>query len=259
MPHPGLNLPEPLALLDRYFSAYLDCDIGSLLPGETMVVPSARRERRELCCADVFVVWALVSRRRCAVSVQPGLVDAVAAELQPAGRDPFAGRRAGERLAAVVGGRLAMKVTVGSGPVSFCTIKALRRTDEARSRPVRTADIPMLMAAGLYEDVLAQSVRLGLCFAAFEDDRPVALAGTTPVPHLADRIAEVNLAGVLPGARRRGLGAEVLRAVTRAALGQGLIPVYATSDHNLASQRTATAVGYMSYGWQLRVRPDSGA
>jgi len=41
---------------------------------------------------------------------------------------------------------------------------------------------------------------------------------------------------------------------TAALLEAGCVPVYAASDHNEPSIRTATSVGYVQYAWQFRVQ-----
>ena len=66
-----------LTLLDAYFSVCLGCDIRAVVPGETRVSASSRREKRELHYADVFPVWCFVTQNRCVVSVQRPLLGAV--------------------------------------------------------------------------------------------------------------------------------------------------------------------------------------
>jgi hypothetical protein len=68
-----------LTLLDAYFSVCLGCDIGAVVPGETRVSASSRREKRELHYADVFpglsgtvtVFASPESQARCAGNLKP--------------------------------------------------------------------------------------------------------------------------------------------------------------------------------------------
>ncbi len=115
-------------------------------------------------------------------------------------------------------------------------------------------DRPALERAGLLNSSLLESVREGTCFAAYDGDRPVALCGVMPVPHMADRVADIALNGTLEPFRRRGFGRTVLSAVTETVQAQGRIPVYITSSHNTASIKTAGSVGFLEYGWQFRVK-----
>jgi predicted GNAT family acetyltransferase len=116
------------------------------------------------------------------------------------------------------------------------------------------ADRPVLESAGLLDSSLIESVADGTCFAGFDGDRPVALCGVCPVPHMADRVADISLNGTLEPFRHRGFGRTVLSAVTETLLDRARLPFYITSDRNVASRRTAVSVGYVEYGWQVRVK-----
>lgn len=84
-------------------------------------------------------------------------------------------------------------------------------------------------------------------------EKPVSVSGTHAVPHLADEIADMNVPGTLEANRGQGFGKTAVSATTEAILAQGKVPIYMTSDGNIASIRTARSVGYVDYGWQLRL------
>jgi hypothetical protein len=245
-----------LTLLDAYFSEYLGYDIGSVRPNETHVCTSPRREKRELHYADVFPVWCFVTQNRCVVSVHRQLLSAVSKLVSQWTVPQFRSETAAERLTAAAAEELGMgpDASNAAGPVLFCPPETYRG---ARLRPchaVVEADRPGLDSAGLLDSSLIESVADGTCFAGFDGDQPVALCGVCPVPHMADRVADISLNGTLKPFRHQGFGRTVLSAVTKTLHARGRLPFYITSGSNVASRRTAASVGYVEYGWQIRVK-----
>ncbi len=242
-----------IAVLDRFFSAYLDCDISKVTPGGVWVVPSDRRDRPELHYENVFALWLLASGNRCVVSVQRPLEEPVkraVARLDLAG---FRDRPGQELLRDTVASSLRSETRLVSGPVLNCTERTFRPEIDHHSRRVTARDIADLRRVGLYGDWLARSVAEGTCFAAYVDGEPVALAGTYEVPHMAGAVCDMCVSGTLPEHRREGFGRAVVAGATRAVLESGRVPVYVTSDQNMASINTARSVGYTQYGWSLMV------
>lgn len=246
---------DPIPVLDAFFSTFLECDIARVTPGRVWVVPSDRREMKELHYSSTFALWLLTSGSRCVASVQRNLEPAIArvvSRLAPGQVREVSGQR--RLLGAVAAGlRLTRGLSVSSGPILFCTDRSFRRQDAHPCRRISRSDVPVLVAAGLYDPSLDSSIAEGTCFAACEDGRPVSLAGTREVPHLADKVADMFVPGTIAARRREGFGRCAVSAATEAVLGSGRIPVYVTSDHNPASLLTARAVGYSQYGWQLRI------
>ena len=245
-----------LALLDAYFSICLGCDIGTVGPGEIRISESPRRERRELHYADVFPVWCFVAQNRCVVSVQRQLLGAVSRLVSEWSVPQFRNETAAERLTAITAEELGLGpvASYAAGPVLFCPPETYQG---ARKRPccaVAEADRPALDSAGLLDSSLIESVADGTCFAGFDSDQPVALCGVCPVPHMADRVADISLNGTLEPFRHQGFGRTVLSAVTETVHARGRLPFYITSGSNVASRRTAASVGYVEYGWQIRVK-----
>jgi len=242
-----------IAVLDRFYSAYLDCDISRVTPGGVWVVPSDRRDRAELHYENVFALWLLASGNRCVVSVQRPLEAAVKRAVS---RLDLAGFRAepGQKLLrdAVASG-LRRDARIVSGPVLNCTVRTFRPEIEHRCRRVTSSDLAALRRVGLYGGWLARSVEEGTCHAAYVDGEPVALAGTYEVPHMANEVCDLCVPGTVPEHRREGYGRAVVACTTRAVLESGRVPVYVTSDQNMASINTARSVGYTQYGWSLRV------
>jgi hypothetical protein len=245
-----------LTLLDAYFSLCLGCDIGAVVPGETRVAASSRREKRELHYADVFPVWCFVTQNRCVVSVQRPLLGAVSDLVSGWDGPQFRNETAAERLTATAAKELGLDpdASYAAGPVFFCPPETYQGARLRACRVVVEADRPALDGAGLLDSSLIQSVADGTCFAGFDGDRPVALCGVCPVLHMADRVADISLNGTLESFRHRGFGRTVLSAVTETLHARARLPFYITSDSNVASRRTAASVGYVEYGWQVRVK-----
>jgi hypothetical protein len=245
-----------LTLLDVYFSVCLGCDIGAVGPDETRISASSRREKRELHYADVFPVWCFVTQNRCVVSAQRQLLGAVSRLVSEWSVPQFRSETAAERLTASATEELGLgpDVSYVAGPVLFCPPETYRGARKRPCRAVVEADRPMLDSAGLLDSSLIESVADGTCLAGFDGDRPVALCGVCPVLHMSDRVADISLNGTLESFRCQGFGRTVLSAVTETVHARGRLPFYITSDHNVASRRTAASVGYVEYGWQVRVK-----
>ena len=245
-----------LTLLDAYFSVYLGCDIGAVGPGEKRVAASSRREKRELHYADVFPVWCFVTQNRCVISVHRQLLGPVSKLVSGWAVPQFRTKTAAERLTATAAKELGLgpDASYVAGPVFFCPPETYRGERLRPCRAVADADRPALDGAGLLDSSLIESVTDGTCFAGFDGDRPVALCGVCPIPHMADRVADISLNGTLEPFRHRGFGRTVLSAVTETLHARARLPFYITSDSNVASRRTAASVGYVEYGWQVRVK-----
>ena len=99
----------------------------------------------------------------------------------------------------------------------------------------------------------------GTCLAALFRERPVAISGTHAIGHMADQVGDICVE-TLKSFRQQGYGKTAVSQVTAVLLARGLVPLYATSDWNEASARTARSLGFEPYGWQLRIQiPDRGA
>jgi hypothetical protein len=245
-----------MSVLDAFFSVYLGCGIDDMAPGKTRVVASPRRERPELHHTEPFALWMVVAQSRCAVSVRGELMRRVTRIVRPLGIERVRDAQATQRLVIAATKTLGVgrKMTTTSGRILYCTANTLRIWKKRDCRPVTSLDVPLVEQTGLYGPSLDQSVDQGTCYAAWSGDHPVALAGTYPVPHMSEAVADVNVPGTLEGYRNLGYGRTAVSHTTRAILDSGLVPVYMTADSNLQSRRTARAVGYRAYGWQFQVR-----
>jgi len=245
-----------LTLLDAYFSESLGCNISTVGMDETRVSVSPRREKRELHYADVFPVWCFVTQNRCVVSVQRQLLGPVSRLVSEWSVPQFQHKTAAERLTAIAAEELCLgpQVSYAAGPVLFCPPETYKGSRIRSCRAVVEADRPILERAGLLDTSLNESVVDGTCFAGFDGSQPVALCGVCPVPHMGDRVADISLNGTLEPFRQRGFGRTVLSAVTETLHTRTRLPFYITSDTNVASRRTAASVGYVEYGWQIRLK-----
>ncbi len=248
---------QPLAVLDDYFSAYLGCDIGLIPPGQTVIVASPRRERAEAFYTDSFPVWMIITQSRCAISVRNNLFKTVGSFAKAMGlanlRRPEFARQLVLTVAKTMG--IHQRVGSSSGPILYCTTDTLRMHQLHPCRRLLLTDLPAVRESGMLPGPwLEHSIHAGTAFAVFRDTKLISLAATLPAPHLSDKVAEVSVPGTLEEFRNQGCGRTVVSHTTKAVLETGRIPVYTTSDANLASQRTAAAVGYIEYGWQFQIR-----
>ena len=241
--------------LDTFFSDYLGTDIGDMPPGHTSVVPLPRWTRGGLPGTQAYALWMLVTQSRCAISVHTDLLKNVSRIARTLGieqlRDSGAVRRLVLTVSKAFGARRGVSST--SGPVLYCTPDTLRFAEVHECRRVTMDDIPRLEPTGLYDESLEPGVRDGCCFACWDEEEPVCLSGTLPVPHMTDRVADIQVPGTLEGWRGRGYGRTCLSHTTAAVMERSLVPLYATSDRNVPSRHTAAAVGYREYGWQFRI------
>lgn len=251
-----------LSVVDAFYSQCLGCDISKIAEGETVIAASERRLRRERSFANVFVVWVVLTKGRCCASVQERLLGPVARLLGKDGPfDSYHGEAFQREFAEVTAEALGLTELpyISKGPISYCTPQTLTVHRLHPCRRVVSEDLPGFVEMGLCYQYhgLDESVADGTCFAAYDGDRPVALAGTHEIGIMADRITDANVPGVLEECRGRGYGKTVVSHSAEAALAIGKTPVYHTSDTNIASQRTARVSGYLDYGWQFRLQMDA--
>lgn len=242
-------------ILDRFFSLYLECDLGNVEPGRVWVIPSNRRELPELHYENRFALWLIATGNRCVISVQPPLeppIKKLIARLPlSAFRSPSGQKALQETVTHHLSGQ--HQVNSVSGPILFATTSTFKLIDLHPCRQITPDDIPALKSVGLYGSYLDPSIADSTCYAAFHQQAPISVAGTWQIPHLQDLVAEMCVPGTIPSRRREGYGKTALSYATRAVLRKGKIPLYLTSDRNPASIATARAVGYQPYGWQFRV------
>lgn len=245
-----------IRIIDAFFSQYFGCDIAGLAPNETSIVVSERRYRRELGYGQIFALWLLITKNRCAISLQECLLHPITQIMKRFHFEEYSDQRWQHNLTEAVSNTFSSQkgISTASGPIFYCTPESFRPQRLHSCRRVETQDVPSLQEVGLYSSSLDQSISEGTCFAAFHLNIPVALSGTHVVPHMADAIGDLNVPGTLEAYRRRGFGKTVVSYTTEAILAQGKVPIYATSDWNIASARTAQAVGYVQYGWQFRIQ-----
>jgi hypothetical protein len=247
---------SPTGILDDFFSLYLECELALIPPGHTVVNASPRREAPELLYDGTFALWMFVTAGRCAISVQGRLLKTVSGLAHTLGVERLRDATAVQHLVSATAQALGVRqgVSSSSGPVLYCTDEALRVCRDHPCFPVAPENMAVVLDTHLYDSSLDASVREGTCYVAYDGDRPVAIAGTYPVPHMAQKVADVAVPGTLGPWRGRGFGRTVVSHTTEAVLESGRVPFYITSDTNTASIHTARSVGYHDYGWQFRIK-----
>lgn len=110
-------------------------------------------------------------------------------------------------------------------------------------------DVPLLQRAApdltfggyrTYEELVTE----GIVAAAVVDGRVVAIADNA---YSNARFADIGVR-TLEAHRRQGLSSAATYQVVCAVQARGLVPIWSTGSHNLASQRVATKVGFRPYG-----------
>ncbi len=242
-------------ILDEFFSRYLDCDLTKVSPGRVVVVPSDRRDQPEINYQNTFAIYLIATGNRCVISVQHKLETPVRNQVNRMSLGEFHTPRGQQQLINVVAHILGNRNLLAgvAGPILFITSHCIRLHKLHHCRQITLTDIPSLSTAGLYGTYLDHSIKEGTCYAAFDKNQPVSVAGTWQVPHLADKVAEMCVPGTIPSKRREGYGKTALSYATHAVLKQNKIPIYITSERNIASIATARSVGFQPYGWQFRV------
>jgi hypothetical protein len=242
-------------IVDEFFSEYLGFPIGETQPGGLHIIASERRKRREVGYGPVFAVWMISTLDRCVVSVQDGLQDRIPGALRgwQVGQPPNDSLR--HKLITLVSETTGeqVSVTTASGPIYYCEQPSLRLHQLHPCRAIRADDTEHLKEVGLDTSALTDSTREGSCWAAFSGELPVSLAYTAQIGHMADHVGDLAVE-TLDGYRMQGYAKTAVSHSTAFLLGRGKIPIYSTSDWNLASARTAATVGFLPYGWQLRVQ-----
>jgi len=239
--------------IDAFFSEYLGGNIAEIPAGGRKIFASKRRERKEKGYGPIFALWLLVTKARCAISVQERLLGPIVESLKGRCGSKFCEEVEQHRLTELVCEVLGnpKSISTASGPIFYCTPKSFLAQRMHPCRAVSTEEV--LLLEGLYTSALDQSIREGSCFAAFHEDAPVSIAGTHDIGHMKEQIGDIAVE-TREAYRRRGFGKTTVSHTTEWLLDRDRVPIYATSDWNIASKRTAQSVGYMCYGWQFRVQ-----
>jgi len=259
----GLNMKDELKTLDRFFSVYLDSDLSKVAPGQIQVVGSDRRYRREMGYGVVHILWLFVSKGRCLISLQHQMVRPML-EIVKRIKDPeeFRSHKFDQEILQMCSLALAQeqKLSISRGPKYYCSRANLNFSPDPNVRLITKENLKEVVTAlkdagfgppGIVTDEPS--------FAYYFEGRPVACCSTAAFGHMKEEVAEVGGVFTLESMRRKGLAKAVVSAVTNAILKSGRVPVYGTSDRNLASKRTALSVGCKEYAWNLSVRyvPDN--
>ena len=251
-------MKDELKTLDRFFSVYLESDLSEVVPGQIQVVGSDRRYRREMGYGVVHILWLFVSKGRCLISLQYQMVRPML-EIVKRIKDPeeFRSHKFDQEILQMCSLALAQeqKLSISRGPKYYCSRANLNFSPDPNVRLIAEENLPeVLTAFGNGELSLPDTVSEKRSFAYYFEGRPVAYCSNLPLGHMQEEVAAVGGVFTLASVRRRGFAKAVVSATTNAVLKSGRVPIYGTSDDNVASKRTALSVGYKEYAWNLSVR-----
>ncbi len=240
--------------VDRYMGLRLDLDLATIEPGQTLVVESERRLRRETSYGYLHGLWwVALADGRSAASVPPGAGEAVAAILE--GVDASRQLEGAELAARLRGPVDAALAAGGLGPtdrairdVAFaCNADLLRRHRCGDCRRLLDESIPP-----------AEGIRLpghcfpdGIVYGVVCDGEVVSCAHAHRPGVLEGQVADLGVPGTALPHRRRGYARACVSAVVEHITRTGGEARYGCSPTNLASIATARACGFVLYGTQL--------
>ena len=244
--------------LDRYYSVLLDVSISTVVPGEIAVFGSGKRGDLKSGERDVVVFWLLCTNGRYVISAHPDIVaplrDYVAHIVNA---DELMRHRHDDALLTICKPVLPSGVELslsGISPKYTCDSVDRRFLDNPHVRALAWEDLPVVWQYLRDSGIALTEVRKGTTYVYYHDEQPVACSGAVPLKQLSDELVEVGMALTLETMRRRGFATAVVAAATNAVLAEGRTPLYSTQEKNIASQRTALAVGYREYGRMFMVR-----
>ncbi len=243
------NPDDPVSVLDAFFSNTIYCNLGDIPPGQTCVAPTPPAWLKH---GDILL-RLIVTRSRCGLWACNRLSHAAVHLGRTLGIEQFCDRETLLQTVLAAIHRLQPKTHTNTNVLVYCTGRTFRPCDLQPCLRVTPDNLPAIQNSGLFESTLAAGIETGTCFAAFAGDRPVALAGTVPVPHMTDLVAEIDIPGTLDSFRGQRYGRTVLAHTTDAVIKRDRVPFLVIADNNVAALRIARHVGYHTYGRQLLV------
>lgn len=243
-----------IEIIDDYFSRYLGYELGRVGRGQTVAVPSERRQRDEKGWGYTVAIQIHVSHERAVISSRPDLFESVeqllVQEPKPVELLTVEWRH---RIGQLVDPDQLGKLNV----VLYGKSDSCPMVKNPKCRPLSESDVEsyVRMKLDLYPAVNAENLATdirrnigdGIAFGVFDTDRLVSVSEAPAVGHMQDQIDEVGV-DTLPEYRRKGYGKAVVSNMTKAILDLGRIPIYRYNPANEASLSLAKAVGYEKYG-----------
>ena len=243
-------------LLDQYMGTRLQVDLTHLPSGQTVIVESERRLKREESYGFVHALWWVwLADGRSAVSVPPGTGNAVAeivSKVQAV--DQMFEPGLAERLRVPIDDSLLQHGMAISDRRSYALCfgcnGALLQYHKHKDRH-RLVDDRFPPAEGL--QLPSHCLPDGIVYGVVAEGRVASVAYAHRTGLVQGQVADLAVE-TAPGWRRRGYAKAVVSAVVAEIVRNGGEAIYCCGRNNLASAATARSVGFLPYAKSLTVR-----
>ena len=243
---------RPFALMDKYLGTRMDCDLAALRRGETHVVETHRRLRREKGYGYERVLWWIwLENGRSAISVPPGAGREVRRIAKGVTREQLFEAALAEQLKAAASPALEM---AGLGEIDRVLADVHFVCDGHLLRRHRCGDCRRLLDESISP---AEGLKLpthcfpdGIAYGVVADGAVASIAFAHRTGLMEDMIAHVGVE-TAPPYRRRGYAKTVVSAVVEHMTSKGGQAVYACRPDSLPSIATARSVGFVPYAKSL--------
>jgi len=240
-----------------FYSRRADYPLNEIASRERKVVRSDARD-----CGKLSPLWAAVIGDCLLVSVRSQLVQPVEKFLNTLScPKEIMTPLAGNELLSVCGRAFGeqKRFFCYSGVKLYCDQEIFIKITDPNVRKMTMANMPRIMElfysfAKPDDKQCMEAVVAGdAAFAYFLGNEPVSFC-TTHHKYMSDKIGDLCMQGTLVQYRGHGYGKATVSAATNEILKQGRTPVWGASIYNMASIKTAQAVGYRLFCQVLEIR-----
>ncbi|HGJ66129.1 TPA: GNAT family N-acetyltransferase [bacterium] len=246
--------------LDSFYSECLGTPVNKIKSGKIKIVSSERRLTREEGYGVIFPFLLLYSSNRCIISVRPDLIDLVSALIHDETDAKMLFNDAGGKIVeslcrSVIPKDFSSRLRSVYSLELFVDRDQFRQYNIPECRRLTKDDHELIDEMNEISDFTCpdECIKDGTAFGVFVDGKIVARSTTIHTP-IATQKYNLVWIGVetLPEYRQKGYAKAVVSGTTDALLLRGQTPVYTHAVWNVASGRTAKALGYQLYGELLR-------
>jgi hypothetical protein len=238
------------SLIDRYISQILDTDVSMINSGETVIIESPRRLRREISYGFVHALYGIFfNDGRTVFSVTPGSSAKIDDLLHTTPPDIF---NSSDQdwlngfLAVISSARsrqgLSPANRVYEARIFACDKNLVRRYYQGDCRRLNDDSIPPFEGFSLPVHCFPG----GLVYGIVVDAHIVSVAYAHRSGLMEDQVADLAVE-TAPPYQKRGFAKTVVSAVTEQITSSGGEAIYFCSPTNHASIATASSVGYLPY------------